>query len=65
MTNRESDPPIVLRDGSAGHRGKGRTERCSPHRKPGPACRVGAIQANLTAGNSDKGGDAFCGSESC
>ena len=44
MTARESDPLIVLRDGSADHRGKGRTERRSPHRKPEPACRVGAIR---------------------
>ena len=33
MTHRESDPPIVLRDGSAGHRGKGRTVLRSLHRK--------------------------------
>jgi hypothetical protein len=41
MTRRESDPLIVLRAGSAVHTGKGRTARHSPHRKPGPACRVG------------------------
>jgi len=32
-TPRESDPPILLRDGSAGHRGKGRTALRSLHRK--------------------------------
>ena len=32
-TQRESDPPIVLGDGSAGHRGKGRTAIRSLHRK--------------------------------
>ena len=32
-TQRESDPPIVLGDGSAGHTGKGRTARRSLHRK--------------------------------
>jgi hypothetical protein len=32
-TPRESDPPIVLRDGSAGHRGKRRTVLRSLHRK--------------------------------
>jgi hypothetical protein len=32
-TQRESDPPIVLRDGSTGHRGKGRTVLRSLHRK--------------------------------
>jgi len=32
-TQRESDPPILLRDGSAVHRGKGRTARRSLHRK--------------------------------
>lgn len=33
MTARESDPPIVLRDGRAGYRGKGRTVLRSLHRK--------------------------------
>ena len=32
-TPRESDPPILLRDGSAGHTGKGRTAIRSLHRK--------------------------------
>ena len=32
-TPRESDPPILLRDGSAVHRGKGRTALRSLHRK--------------------------------
>jgi hypothetical protein len=32
-TPRESDPPILLRDGSAVHRGKGRTVLRSLHRK--------------------------------
>ena len=32
-TQRESDPPIVLRDGSTVHRGKGRTAIRSLHRK--------------------------------
>ena len=44
MTYRESDLPIVLRAGRAVHRRKGRTERRSPYRKPGPACRVGATR---------------------
>jgi hypothetical protein len=35
-TPRESDPPIVLSDGSAGYRGKGRTVLRSLHRKHGP-----------------------------
>ena len=33
MTHRESDPPIVLRDGSTGYTGKGRTVLRSLHRK--------------------------------
>jgi hypothetical protein len=36
MTARESDPPIVLRDGRAGYRGKGRTVLRSLHRKHWP-----------------------------
>ena len=40
-TGRESDPLIVLRDGSADHEGKRRTGIRSVHRKPGPDCRTG------------------------
>jgi hypothetical protein len=51
---RESDPLIVLGDGRADHRGKGRTEVRNRQRKHWPASGR-ATNANLTAGNSDAG----------
>ena len=57
MVRRESDPLIVLGDGRAAHRGKGRTEVRSWQRKHCPATSVGFSNANLTAGNSNDDAD--------
>ena len=64
MTHRESDPPIVLRAGSAEHRGKGRTVGRSLHRTLVPAMQGRSTQANLPEGNSDVRDNQDCGSES-
>ena len=64
MTARESDPLIVLRAGSADHRGKGRTVRRSLQRKLVPDLQGRNPQANLPAGNSEILGNQECGSES-
>jgi len=64
MTRRESDPPILLRDGSTDHRGKGRTVRRSLHRQLVPDMQGRNTQANLPAGNSEVLGNQECGSES-
>ena len=64
MTNRESDQPILLGDGSAAHTGKGLTVGRSPHRTLGPDMKGRSTQANLPEGNSDGRGNPDCGSES-
>src|SRR5438093_876420 len=51
----ESDPLIVLGDGRADHKGKGRTEVRSWYRKHCPARKGRGSNANLTAGNSKEG----------
>ncbi len=52
---RASDPLIVLGDGRAVHRGKGRTGIRSLHRKHGPDMKDRTHNANLPAGNSEEG----------
>ena len=64
MTARESDPLIVLRDGSADHRGKGRTVRWNLQRTLVPDMQGRNPQANLPAVNSEVLGNQECGSES-
>ena len=61
---RESDQPIVLRDGRAVHMGKGLTGSRSPQRKPFPDMKGRDNKANLKADNSEDAElAACCGSE--
>jgi hypothetical protein len=55
MTNRESDPPIVLSDGSAGHTGKGRTVGRSLQRTLVPDSRAGAHKPTSLQGIARSG----------
>ena len=64
MTNRESDHPRVLGDGSAAHKGKGVTVGRSLQRTLVPDMQGRNPQANLPAGNSEILGNQECGSES-
>ena len=52
MRDRESDSLIVLSDGKAGHRGKGRAAWRSPYRKLRPDMQGWSNEANLTGENS-------------
>jgi hypothetical protein len=64
MTARESDPLIVLGDGCAAHRGKGRTVGRSLPRKLVLDMQGRSTPANLSEGNSEILGNQECGSES-
>src|SRR6266581_7689079 len=57
MIRGESDPLIVLGDGRADHKGKGRTGIRSLHRKHCPARKGRKSNANLTASNSNEGSE--------
>ena len=65
-TGRIYRPDYVVFLRAAGDKnGEGADRKTQPaHRKPGPACRVGGTQANLTEGNSHEDSNVFRGSES-